>query len=273
MPNAVYSLLLVLVFLVIVTTVLKTDLLGYVVTAGVIFAFIVVLHHYLALQMIGFAVQTANHWLRYFFFRSAVTVGGAAPLLLLAVAWLARERLQPWIFYATVAAVGYSGLWTGYAEFARLAPYYPRLSLVTLLSSADLFAVVGAVVPLALSLAALRKARPRRSLVQPVRRAASALHGASNWFPIEQARRLFDRGGIVIGEACRPDRDPNLGGKAPCSATTAMPAPATSWSLPARVVTRPPPPSCPPPWNGLPGWFASILQPKRLDWSLGPAAP
>jgi len=153
MPNAVYSLLLV-VFLVIVAAVLKTDLLGYVATVGIIFAVMVVLHHYLALQMIGYAVQTANPYLRYFFFRSAVTVGGAAPLLLLAVAWLVRERFKPWLFYATAAAVAYSGLWTGYDEFARLAPYYPRLSLVTLFGSADLFAVVGAVVPIALSRAA-----------------------------------------------------------------------------------------------------------------------
>jgi hypothetical protein len=127
MPNAVYSLLLVFVFLVIVTAVLKTDLLGYVGAVGIIFAFMVVLHHYLALQMIGYAVQTASPYLRYFFFRSAVTVGGAAPLLLLAVAWLARERFKPWLFYATAAAVAYSGLWTGYDEFARLAPLLPAL--------------------------------------------------------------------------------------------------------------------------------------------------
>ncbi|MBI3759778.1 MAG: type IV secretory system conjugative DNA transfer family protein, partial [Deltaproteobacteria bacterium] len=215
MPNAVYSLLLVLVFFVLVAAFLKTDLLGYVATAGIIFAVMVVLHHYLALQMIGYAVQTANPYLRYFFFRSAVTVGGAAPLLLLAVAWLARERFKPWLFYTTVVAVAYSGLWTGYDEFARLAPYYPRFSLVTLFGSADLFAVVGAVVTIAFSLAALRKARPKPRVTQPVRRAASTLHGESNWFPIEQARRLFAKGGIVIGEACRSDLNPNLGGKAP----------------------------------------------------------
>jgi type IV secretion system protein VirD4 len=48
-----------------------------------------------------------------------------------------------------------------------------------------------------------------------VRRAASALHGESNWFPIEQAKHLFEKGGIVIGEACRCDLNPNLGGKSP----------------------------------------------------------
>ena len=193
------------------------DLLGYIAPACTIFAFMaLVLHHYLALQMISYAVQTSNRTLRYFFFRSAVTVGGAAPLLLLVVVWLAREHFNSWVFYATAGAVAYSGLWTGYDEFARLAAYYPRFSLVTLIGSADLFAVAGSVVPIALSLAALRKARPRRSIAPPVRRAASALHGESNWLADRnRPKRLFDKGGIVIGEACRTDLNPNLGGKAP----------------------------------------------------------
>src|SRR5260370_39649083 len=84
-----------------------------------------------------------------------------------------------------------------------------------MLGQSNEFAVGGAVLPVALSIAALRKARPIPRLTQPVRRAASALHGESNWFPIEQARRWFEAGGIVIGEAYRPDSDPNLAGKAP----------------------------------------------------------
>ena len=48
-----------------------------------------------------------------------------------------------------------------------------------------------------------------------VRRAASALHGESDWFPIRRARRWFNTGGIVIGEAYRPDLQPKLAGKAP----------------------------------------------------------
>ena len=49
MPNAAWPLLLVFVFLVIVTAVLKTDLLSYVSAVCIIFAFMVVLHHYAAL--------------------------------------------------------------------------------------------------------------------------------------------------------------------------------------------------------------------------------
>ncbi|MGH7779274.1 MAG: type IV secretory system conjugative DNA transfer family protein [Candidatus Binataceae bacterium] len=215
MPNALYPLLLVFVLLVIVTAVLKTDLLGYVSAVCMIFAFMVVLHHYAALGVMGDALQVQNPYLRYFLFRSAVTVGGVAPLALLALAWAFKDRLKPWLFYSSVAAVACSGFWTGYDEFERLAPYYPRFSLATLFGSADMFAVIGAVIPVALSIAAVRKSRPRRRDTAPVRRAASALHGESNWFPIEQARSWFNEGGIVIGEAYRPDLNPKLGGNAP----------------------------------------------------------
>jgi type IV secretory pathway TraG/TraD family ATPase VirD4 len=94
-------------------------------------------------------------------------------------------------------------------------PTYPHLSLIGVLGKSNQYAIVGAVIPIALSLAALRRARPKPRIAQPVRRAASALHGESNWFPTEQARRWFDKGGIVIGEAYRPDLNPKLAGKAP----------------------------------------------------------
>jgi type IV secretion system protein VirD4 len=215
MPAAVYALLLLLVVYVGGSAFLKSELFGCACLVGFVFAFMVVLHHYLALQMIGYAAAASNPYLRYFFFRSAVTVGGLAPLLLLVAAWLVRDRLSSWLFYTTVAAAAYSGLWTGYEEFARLAPYYPRFSLVTLLSSADLFAVVGAVVPVTLSIAAVRKARLPLTMPQRVRRAASALHGESNWLPIAAAKAWFKQGGIIVGEAYRPDLKPNLAGKAP----------------------------------------------------------
>ncbi len=79
-------------------------------------------------------------------------------------------------------------------------------ALVTLLGSTDLFAVVGAVVPIALSIAALRKTRPQRTFTQPVRRAASALHGESNWRPLDQATRFFDMRAVNCSTSprCRP---------------------------------------------------------------------
>jgi len=215
MPAAVYPPLFVLVVLVIGAALLKSELSGYIIFAGFVFALMAVLHHYAQLQMIGYAVDTPNPSLRYLLYRSAVTVGGTAPLLLLALVWLCRDRVGRLLFYSTVAAVAYSGLWTGADELARLAPYYPRYSLLSLFGATDLFAVVGAVLPVSLSIAALREGRPHLNHTGRVRRAASALHGESNWLPIAAAKEWFKRGGIIIGEAYRPDLKPKLGGKAP----------------------------------------------------------
>jgi type IV secretion system protein VirD4 len=215
MPAAVYPLLLLLVVYVLGAAFFKSELFGHALLLAFAMVLMLVIRHYSELYVWGLAYQARSPWARSFLANSAITVAAIAPALMLGLVWTVRERVHSFALYAAAIAVGTSGLTTDYDEVARLAPYYPRLSLVTLLGSADLFAVVGAVVPVSLSLAALRKARPRRSIVQPVRRAASALHGASNWFPIEQAKRLFDKGGIVIGEACCPDLDPNLGGKAP----------------------------------------------------------
>jgi hypothetical protein len=76
---------------------------------------------------------------------------------------------------------------------SSLATYYPHLPLIGVLGQSNEYAIVGAVIPLALSIAALRQVRPKWRIAQPVRRAASVLHGESNWFPIEQARHWFHR--------------------------------------------------------------------------------
>lgn len=164
----------------------------------------VVINYYAELYVWGLAYQARSPWLRSFLANSAITVASIAPVVILGLVWLVRERVHSFVLYAAAIAVATSGLATGYGEVARLAPYYPRFSLVTLLGSADLFAVIGAVVPVSLSLAAVRKARLPLAVPHPVRRAASALHGESDWFPIEQARRWFDKGGIIIGEAAAP---------------------------------------------------------------------
>ena len=135
--------------------------------------------------------------------------------MILGLVWTVRERVHSFALYAAALATATSGLADRLRRNPRLAPYYPRFSLVTLLGYADQFAVVGAVVPVSLSIAALRKARMPLTIPQPVRRAASALHGESNWLPIAAAKEWFKRGGIIIGEACRPDLKPKLAGKAP----------------------------------------------------------
>ncbi len=210
MPNAAYPLLLLMVVYVLGAAFFKSELFGHALVLCFAIALMLVIRHYSELYVWGLAYQTRTPLARYFLANSAI-----APALVLGLVWLFRERLHAFALYAAAAAVATSGLATGYEEFTRLATYYPHLSLLGMLGQSNEFAVVGAVVPVALSLAALRKARPMPRLTQPVRRAASALHGESNWFPIEQARRWFEAGGIVIGEAYRPDLDPNLAGKAP----------------------------------------------------------
>ena len=57
MPNAVYALLLLLVVYVLGVAFFKSELFGYACAAALLFAFMVVLHHYMALQMFGYAVR------------------------------------------------------------------------------------------------------------------------------------------------------------------------------------------------------------------------
>jgi type IV secretion system protein VirD4 len=215
MAAAVYPLLLLLVVYVLGAAFFKSELFSYVLLLGFAIALMVVIRHYSELYVLGLAVQAQARWARYFLAYSAITVASIAPALLLGLAWLFKERLKPFVLYASAAAAASSGFATAYEEIERLATYYPHLSLLSVLGQINEFAVIGAAFPVFLSLAVLRNARPRRSVAAPVRRAASALHGESNWFPIEQARRWFDKSGIVIGEAYRPDLNPNAAGKAP----------------------------------------------------------
>jgi hypothetical protein len=204
MHHAFYQLLLAIVLFVGIVAVLKTDLLGYVLVLAFIVALMLVLRHYVELYFIGLSLQTRNPPLHNFLLNSAVTAGTAAPIVLLAIVWAIKDRVAPFLFYSITGVVAFSGLWTAYDEVVRLATFYQHFSLVGVLGETDQYFVVGAVVPLSLSIAAVRKRRPKPSSTA-VRRAASALHGESNWFPIERAQRWFESGGIVIGEAYRPD--------------------------------------------------------------------
>jgi type IV secretion system protein VirD4 len=214
MHNVFYQLLAAILLFVGITAVLKTDLLGYALMIGLVVASMLVLRHYTELYFLGLSVQTQSPGLRNFLLNSAVTAASAAPLIFLGIAWVLRRGVEAWLFNSVAAVVALSGLWTAYDEIIRLASYYPHLSLLGLLGEADEYSVVGAAVPLFLSIAAVRERRPKPRAAA-VRRAASALHGESNWFPIERAKRWFGSGGIVLGEAYRPDLNPTLGGKAP----------------------------------------------------------
>src|SRR5216683_2636361 len=204
MPNAVYPLLLLMVVYVLGAAFFKSELFGHALLLAFAMALMLVINHYSELYVWGLAYQARSPWLRSFLANSAITVASIAPAVILGLVWVVRERVQSFALYAVAIATATSGLATAYGEIARLAPYYPRFSLVTLLGSADQFAVVGAVVPVALSIAALRKARLPLTIPQPVRRAASALHGESDWLPIAAAKLWFNKGDHRRGLPPRP---------------------------------------------------------------------
>ncbi len=159
----------------------------------------------------------APQFVRYWTWRSELTVQGASPLLLVGATWLLNRRgvLDRFYFYLAAVAAICSGLFIAWSLWRALAPYYPRHSAIMLaFYYADYFALAGAVIPMVLGVKALRQA-PVKSVTTPLRRAASNLHGKADWFPVAPARKRFSSGGIIIGEAYRPDLNPKLAGKAP----------------------------------------------------------
>ena len=189
----------------------ESNLIGYPVAAVFVFALMALLRHYSALWVLGLAAGEQSELVRYFLARSSITVATAAPLLLVGIAY--ALRLSRFSFYVSIAAAVCSSLLTARYEFNRLAAYYPVYSLFYLTGCIDLFAVVGAVVPLALSVKVLRLG-DRHLRKGNVQRAASALHGESDWLPIRIAKQWFADGGIIVGEAYRADLQTH-GGKAP----------------------------------------------------------
>jgi type IV secretion system protein VirD4 len=172
----------------------------------------IVVRHYSALWVIGLAAGTQNELLRYFLLRSSILVGTASPLQLVVTAYAFNPNRFLFVLAAGLAA--FSAELTGAYEYARLADYYPRYLPFYLLGCIDLFAVAGAVataaVPVKIGSFYFSRYRPRT-----VRRAASALHGENDWILIRTAASWFVSGGMVVGEAYRPDLQPRLGGKAP----------------------------------------------------------
>jgi type IV secretion system protein VirD4 len=206
-----YPPMLALTILFFVVGMWNSGLMGYPIQVGIGFGLMLVLRYYSALWVVGLAVQTHNEWLRYFLLRSSIMVATASPLVLIAAAY--AFDLSRFVLFLSAALAALSAGLTGKHEYLRLAAYYPRYSLFHLLGSADLFAIAGAIataaVPLKLGSCFFRQLRP-----SAVRRAASALHGASDWLPIETAASWFACGGMIVGEAYRPDLQPRLGGNA-----------------------------------------------------------
>ena len=189
----------------------ESNLFGYPAAAVFVFALMALLRHYSALWVLSLAAGQHGELVRYFMARSSITVATVAPLLLVGIAHALRLNRFSW--YLSIAAAVCSSLLTAHYEFNRLAACYPAYSLFYLTGCIDLFAVVGAVVPLALSIKALRLGSGHLRQGS-VRRAASALHGESDWLPIRVARQWFADGSIIVGEAYRGDLQAH-GGKAP----------------------------------------------------------
>ena len=113
MANAVYPLLLLMVLYVLGAAFFKSDLFGYAMLCGFEIALMIVIRHYSELYVWGLVIEAHSPWARYFIANSAITVASTAPAFLLSLAWLFKERFNPFVFYASAAAVAGSGLWTG----------------------------------------------------------------------------------------------------------------------------------------------------------------
>ena len=101
-------------------------------------------------------------------------------------------------------------------EYMRLAPYFGRAPLASILGAVDLgigSAVALGATAIGLGISSLRGDKlAGRGSSAGLRRAASDNHGHAAWLPIKNLRQLFPGpdptyGGIVVGEAYRVDRD------------------------------------------------------------------
>ena len=167
--------------------------------------------------VIRLADGTASPYWRALIARSSVTVEAAAPALLLLAAIALLEAgivSRTTIFIAAGATFG-SGLLTAWQAVAPLLPYYPRYPISTLMAAIDPYAQAGFFVAFFAAILAVKKARQAPATRPQWQRSPSSLHGNSDWMPISVAQRIFQKGGIVVGEAYRPDRDRRQAGKAP----------------------------------------------------------
>ena len=207
-----YRLLLVLTLAFLLRALWQSELMGYLIAAGALFGSMVLLRHYSALWMLGLVVGTQSEWLRYLLTRGSVAVATVSSLVPVSAAYaLSPNRI---VFYLSIAGAASAAAMTTDLELHRLTADYPKHSLFHSLGATDPFALVGVLGTIALGILSLRldagKFRPKS-----VARSQSALHGESDWLSLRLAKRWFREGGIVVGEAYRPDSEPELGGKAP----------------------------------------------------------
>jgi type IV secretion system protein VirD4 len=161
--------------------------------------------------------STASPYWRFVIARSSVTAEAVAPALLLlgTIALLEARVVGRGTVFLGAGATLCSGMLTGWHEVSRLVGYYPAYPVSTLVGSMDPYAQGGFYLAFFSAFLAIKKARRAPETRSTWQRSPSSLHGTSDWMPMSTARRMFQTGGIIVGEAYRPDRDPKLGGQAP----------------------------------------------------------
>lgn len=191
--------------------------LGWPVRIELWFLITVLVRGYAGAYLMHLAATTASPYWRIVIARSSVTAEAVAPaLLLLGVIVLLEAGVvrRATVFLAASATLG-SGMLTAWRAVAPLMAYYPRYPISTLIAALDPYAQAGFYLAFFSALLAVKKAREAPATGPSWQRSPSNLHGNSDWMPISAARRRFQAGGIIIGEAYRPDHDPKVGGKAP----------------------------------------------------------
>jgi type IV secretory pathway TraG/TraD family ATPase VirD4 len=191
--------------------------LGWLVRGEFWFGITMLVRDYAGVYTMHLAVGTASPYWRIVIARSSVTAEAVGPVLLLLVIIALLEGGivgRGTVFLAASATLG-SGVLTAWHAVVPLMAYYPRYPLATLIAALDPYAQAGFYLAFFSALLAVKKAREAPAIGPSWQRSPSNLHGNSDWMPISAARRSFQAGGIIIGEAYRPDRDPKVGGKAP----------------------------------------------------------
>ncbi len=191
--------------------------LGWPVRIELWFLITVLVRDYAGVCLMHLAASTPSPYWRIVIARSSLTAEAVAPALLLlgAIALLeAGVVRRGTVFLASGATLG-SGVLTAWHAVVPLMAYYPRYPISTLRGALDPYSQAGFYLAFFSALLAVKEAREAPATGPSWQRSPSNLRGNSDWLPISAARRKFQAGGIIIGEAYRPDRDPEVGGKAP----------------------------------------------------------
>ena len=249
--------------------------LGWPVRIELWFLITVLVRDYAGVYLMHLATSTASPYWRIVIARSSVTAEAAAPALLLLGAIVLLEAgvvRRATVFLAASATLG-SGMLTAWRAVAPLMAYYPRYPILTLIAVVDPYSQAGFYLAFFAALLAVKKARDAPATGPSWQRSSSNLHGNSDWMPISAARRRFQAGGIIIGEAYRPDLTPRSEARHRCCAMTARLARDIVSSSPAQAATKPPGSASRVRWSGATRSSTSIRRPRSSRWFARRAKP